>query len=535
MLSLRPYQEEALQAIRRAWDEGVRRMLLALPTGAGKTVIFAHAIAERGREKREGIALVLAHRRELLDQAEEKFRIVWPQARIGRIQGPANIFRGADIVLASVQTLSRPARLEALAKSESIHTLIVDEAHHAAARTYRRILDRLFHPDMLLLGVTATPFRSDQLSLESVFERLVYQVDLLSLIRAGYLADLRIFRIYTSVSLDPVKLRGKDYDPQSLRAVLNTRNRNELILRAYLRYARGKRTVCFAIDTTHARDLKEIFQKAGVHADVVSEKHSPRQRAAILRRFREGQIQVLINCMLLTEGWDDPGVEAIIIARPTRSRVLYFQMIGRGTRLYPGKTECLLLDFADASLKHPPVHLFDLLPGETEPPPEEGLPRRGVSLREASLQMERPEGIDIQASEERLLARSRLRWVVLGQRMFLSTGNQTGILLYPVQPGRYRLYEVDHKNRQYTPITQAALPASYAITIAEETAQKKAASLVSRDAKWRNLPPTPKQAELLRKLGHSPTGLTRGDASDIINEIFVRRQLAEFNPEKAQT
>ncbi|MBT9258191.1 MAG: DEAD/DEAH box helicase [Clostridiales bacterium] len=533
MLTLRPYQEEALHAIRNAWKEGVRRMLLALPTGAGKTVIFAHAIARRGQALRKGLALVLAHRSELLDQAEEKFRAVWPEARIGRVQGRFNLFRGADIVLASVQTLSQPHRLEALAKNEYIHTLIVDEAHHAPAKSYRRIIDRLFHPDMLLLGVTATPFRSDNLSLQSVFERLVYQVDLLTLIRAGYLADLRIFRIYTSVSLDSVKLRGQDYDPLSLRTVLNTQNRNDLILRAYQRYARGKRAVCFAIDIAHAQSLKAVFETAGIPTDFVSEKHSRRQREAILRRFREGRIRVLINCMLLTEGWDDPGVEAIIIARPTRSRVLYFQMVGRGTRLYPGKHECLLLDFADASLKHPPVHLFDLLPSDMQPDATD-LQRRGLSLREAALNIPRPEGIDIQASEERLLDRSRLRWVILGERMFLSTGNQTGILLYPVQPGRYRLYEIDHKAQRHTPITQTALPASYAIAIAEEEARKKAARLVSRDAKWRNLPPTPKQLELLLKLGHGTTGLTRGEAADLINELFARRQLMSFHPENSR-
>ena len=284
MLAMRDYQRAAVEAVERELRQGVTRQLIVLPTGCGKTVVFCH-IARR----RRGRALILAHRTELLDQAEEKLRLIWPEARVGRIQAEREQMAGCDVVVASVPTLSRPARLARLRASFS--TVVVDEAHHTAAESYRRILEALVdgQPGVLLLGVTATPDRADGKPLGPVFQKIVYQRTLLQMIAAGYLCDLRARRIYTHVSLDDVHVRAGDFDTRQLASVLNTSNRNELIVESYLRFGEDRKAILFAADVGHAQALADLFRRRGVPSAAVSERTPARQRRALLHAFRRGQ------------------------------------------------------------------------------------------------------------------------------------------------------------------------------------------------------------------------------------------------------
>lgn len=529
MLAMRDYQVSAVEASERAAGQGILRQMIVLPTGGGKTVIFAHIAKRRG-----GRTLVLAHRQELLDQAEAKFEVVWPEARIGRVQAEQDRFRGYDVVIASVPTLSREERLRRLA-IEEFQTIVVDEAHHAAARTYRRVLEALRAGERsLLLGVTATPDRADGEPLRPTFEEIVYQVSLLQLIAAGYLADLRAKRVYTRVSLDGVPTRGQDLDERALASVLNTANRNELIAEAYMQYARGRKAILFAAGVDHAETLAHTFRAYGIAAAAVSDRTPPRRRRAILNDFRRGHIQVLTNCGILTEGYDEPSISCVILARPTKSRPLFSQMVGRGTRLFPGKRDCLILDFADNTTRHEISTLADLVGKRVAEEVE-----KGASLLEARARVlyggEKVDstlgvGHGLKAHDVELFSRSVFRWIVAGDRMRLPAGKGVGINLIPVAENRYEVW-LDPREGEPRLLHEQALPIDYAQAVAEEYVRAHARALALKDAGWRQRDASTEQLHILKRLGiTAPSKLKAGEASDLISDVVDRRALLRFRP-----
>ncbi|MBC7106262.1 MAG: restriction endonuclease subunit R, partial [Firmicutes bacterium] len=228
--------------------------------------------------------------------------------------------------------------------------------HHAVARTYVFVLERLGFmsgdPDKLLLGVTATPVRGDKVGLGAVFQKIVYQRSLLWMVRAGYLVDFRGLVVDTGVDLGDVRVVAGDFADADLEGVLNTEDRNGLIARAYLDHTAGRRAVAFTAGVQHALDLAATFRAAGVTAEAVSGETPEEERRKLLSAFRAGDVRVLCNCNLLTEGWDEPSLDCILMARPTKSKALYLQMLGRGARPYPGKQDCLVIDFVDNTGRH---------------------------------------------------------------------------------------------------------------------------------------------------------------------------------------
>jgi ATP-dependent helicase IRC3 len=345
---LRPYQTEAIEAVLAARRSGLRRMVVCLPTGAGKTVIFSH-LAQLARRQ----VLVLAHREELLSQARTKLQQALQGTAVVALERAAE--RGsndAKVLVCSIRSLHEQ-RLAAIVRARNVGLVIYDECHHAAAEDNLRVLRQLgvFEPDWsgTLLGFTATTARGDGKGLDDVFERIVYSRTLPDLIDAGYLSPLRGFRISTAADLTRLSSGGADFRDEELAEAVDIEERNALVARSIQELARDRRTIAFCVTVNHAKHLCYSLNALGVRAGIVYGAMPGQQRAQALTDFRAGTTQVLCNVAVLTEGFDDPGVSCIAMARPTRSEGLYAQCVGRGTRLSPGKKDCLILDFADLS------------------------------------------------------------------------------------------------------------------------------------------------------------------------------------------
>ncbi|HEY0706237.1 MAG TPA: DEAD/DEAH box helicase [Polyangia bacterium] len=345
---LRPYQREAIDAVLAARRSGTRRMVVCLPTGAGKTVIFSR-LARLARKQ----VLVLAHREELLGPAKEKLERALDGTNVVALErGSERAASDAKVVVASLRSLHEE-RLTRVLAGRNLGLVIYDECHHAAAADNLRILRQLgaFEPgwDGTLLGFTATTARGDGKGLDEVFERIVYSKTLPDLVEDGYLARLKGFRINTAADLSRITSGGADFPEDELAEAVDIEERNALVARSIQELARDRRTIAFCVTVNHARNLSRALNAVGVPAGIVHGAMSAVDRAKALADFRAGRIQVIANVAVLTEGFDDPGVSCIAMARPTRSEGLYAQCVGRGTRLAEGKADCLILDFVDVS------------------------------------------------------------------------------------------------------------------------------------------------------------------------------------------
>jgi superfamily II DNA or RNA helicase len=344
---LRPYQREAIEAVLAARRSGVRRMVVCLPTGSGKTVIFAK-LARLARRQ----VLVLAHREELLEQARDKIERALEGARVVAIEQGSRTAPGeASVLVCSIRSL-RDERLARVIAGRDIGLVIYDECHHAAAEDNQRVLRGLgaFDPEWTgtLLGFTATTSRGDGRGLDAVFERIVYTRTLPQMIGEQYLAPLRGYRIGTSADLSRISAR-EDFSVEELSEAVDIEERNALVARSIQELARDRRTIAFCVTVNHAQNLARALCVLGVRAGIVHGAMPQDVRARVLADFREARLQVITNVAVLTEGFDDPGVDCVAMARPTRSEGLYAQCVGRGTRLHPGKRDCLVLDFVDLS------------------------------------------------------------------------------------------------------------------------------------------------------------------------------------------
>lgn len=345
---LRGYQREAIEAVIAARRAGVRRMVVCLPTGAGKTVIFSHLARLATRQ-----VLVLAHREELLAQAVDKLGRALEGTRVvGLERGTSRAPAEAKVLVASLRSL-HPDRIGQVLGGRDLGLIIYDECHHAPAEDNLRVLRTIgaFEPGWpgTLLGFTATTARGDGQGLDTVFERIVYSKTLPDLIDAGFLAPLKGYRIATAADLTRLSAGGADFAEAELAEAVDIQERNALVARSIQELARDRRTIAFCVTVNHARNLARALNHVGVPAGIVHGEMAAADRARALAEFREGRVRVLANVAVLTEGFDDPGVSCVAMARPTRSEGLYAQCVGRGTRLAEGKRDCLILDFVDVS------------------------------------------------------------------------------------------------------------------------------------------------------------------------------------------
>jgi ATP-dependent helicase IRC3 len=347
-LELRPYQRESIEAVLAARRRGVRRMIVCLPTGAGKTVIFSE-LARLARKQ----VLVLAHREELLLQACAKLEAAMEGQHVVSIErGAESAAANAKVLVCSIRSLHEE-RLAKVLRGRDIGLIIYDECHHAAAEDNLRVLRQLGAFDEgwsgTLLGFTATTARGDGKGLDKVFQEIVYSRLLHEMIDDRYLAPLRGFRISTNADLTRLSPGPGDFREEELAEAVDIEERNALVARSIQELARDRRTIAFCVTVNHARNLCRALNLLGVPSGMVHGEMPSVSRAEVLADFRSGRIQALTNVAVLTEGFDDPGTSCIAMARPTRSEGLYAQCVGRGTRLHPGKKDCLILDFVDVS------------------------------------------------------------------------------------------------------------------------------------------------------------------------------------------
>lgn len=349
-MELRPYQAEAKAAIYREW-ENKDKTLLVLPTGCGKTIVFAIIAKERAQN---GRVLILAHREELLSQASDKIKANFGIDCAVEKADQTSIESDAPIIVGSVQTLMTEKRLSRFTH-DYFKTVIIDEAHHALAKGYQNILT--YFDDAKVLGVTATPDRGDMKELGETFESLAYEYSLRDAVRQGYLSPIRVQTIPLNIDLSGVKVSCGDFQVNDIGHALEPYL--EDIADEMTRVCMDKHTVVFLPLVSISQTFRDILNRKGFRAAEVN--GESRNRDVILKEFEEGKHNVLCNSMLLTEGWDCPIVDCVVVLRPTKVRSLYCQMIGRGTRLFPGKDHLLVLDFLWMTGKHHLVHPADII------------------------------------------------------------------------------------------------------------------------------------------------------------------------------
>ena len=353
-MELRPYQKEAKEAIFEQWDSGVLKTLLVLPTGCGKTVVFAKVTEECVRKGDR--VLILAHRGELLDQAADK---LMKTTGLGcALEKAESSCQGSwfRVVVGSVQTLMREKRLGGF-PADYFNTIIIDEAHHCISDSYQRVLQHF--PEAQVLGVTATPDRGDMRNLGVYFESLAYEYTLPKAIKEGYLSPIKALTIPLKIDMSNVSVQAGDFKASEIGTALDPYL--EGIAQEMQKYGMDKKTVVFLPLVKTSQKFRDLLNAYGFQAAEVN--GDSQDRAEILQDFDTGKYNVLCNSMLLTEGWDCPSVDCIVVLRPTKVRSLYCQMVGRGTRLSPdtGKDHLLLLDFLWHTERHELCHPASLI------------------------------------------------------------------------------------------------------------------------------------------------------------------------------
>jgi ATP-dependent helicase IRC3 len=347
---LRPYQKAAVAAVlSRYREQKERRMLLYLPTGSGKTVIATYVIKALRERVSFGRVLFIAHRREILDQTAQTLRQHLPRLTVEVEQGGRSSSGKADITVASVQSLVR--RKERY-DPRAFDLVVCDECHRALAPSWEEVIDYFYahaSTQSLLLGMTATPRRTDGKSALDVFGQTAFEISRTDLEDLGFLVPMRYFTVRSDLRLDRVKLSGGDFQVSALSKVMDAPEQRAMAVKAWLEQGAGNRTIVFCAGVDHAHHLAQDFLSLGVPADTIDGR--TKEREELLARFRRSELQVLTNYGVLTEGFDDPEVSCILMARPTTSPLVYTQCIGRGLRCAPGKDACTVIDIIDRSTR----------------------------------------------------------------------------------------------------------------------------------------------------------------------------------------
>lgn len=517
MLNLRPYQRECLDSIKSHQQSGHHRQLISLPTGAGKTVIFAHLIKELG-----GRALVLAHKSELLQQAKDKIEMVCPDLHVGIVNGYSKEF-DASVVVSSIQSARIDQNLDEL-KRQGFKVLIYDECHHSVSDTSRMVLDELgfgTQTDRLLVGFTATAFRNDGKGLGEIFDVISCERTIKEMIEDSYLCRPIGIKVATDLDLSKVKTSDGDFQVASLASVMDTPEINQLVVDSYIKEGENRKSICFSVSVQHAHNLAILFRKHGVSAQAIFGEMPKQERASILKDYQEGHIRVLSNCQVLTEGFDAPDTSCILVARPTQSKGLYQQMVGRGLRLYPHKKDCLVLDICDRnhSICNSATLLLDADDIETQD--------REAKEKSKEILERLPPNLN-QKLKSALVSFDPLgeffTWSLNESIYVLKGANNTRLGIVPTGENRYRvILASDNGNK----IIADGLSFEYAFAAGEDFARqnRKMFIVCDREALWRNQPITEKQISLFRfyRYRSGIEQLTRGQASDLIGSGALRR------------
>lgn len=537
--TLRDYQEECLKTILTRYKAGIRRQLVCLPTGTGKTIIFASFPGFFRMKKK---MLVLAHREELLNQARDKIKKANPGLKVEIEQAGRSADPVSDVVVASVPTLGRKdsSRMK-LFDPEDFYLVVVDEAHHAIGSTYMRIFKQLKVMDpgtkKLLVGFTATPKRGDGAGLNKVFEEIAFSRTLPEMIADKYLSPLSGYRVETEIDLSAVKKRMGDYITSQLSKTVNVQERNDLVVKIYKEYLDNQQTLCFCVDVAHVYSLARSFSQSGIPVAPVTGEMDRDQRQKALEDFSTGRVKVLTNCMVLTEGYDESSVTGIILARPTRSSLLYTQMIGRATRLHPGKKQATIIDIVDVTKDHGLITLPSLfgftdtfnLEGNTTDQVQDAIKwieqnrpwvrtDLALSLDDLRIRCKKINLFELKLPPE-LHSCAALAWTAIGNNMYsLNLSSGEAIIVASTILGKW---DVILRSKGQEKMIDVKENVREAIRKAERFAgnqRPEVMGLVKLGTRWRKQPATEKQLAILKDRGiEIPQGLTKGQASHIIS------------------
>ncbi|MEU5339361.1 DEAD/DEAH box helicase [Streptomyces sp. NPDC020766] len=510
-LPLRDYQRAAISALHDGWRAGGQRLAVLLPTGAGKTVVFSHLAAE---QHDAGVrTLVIAHREELIKQAAAKIRAVAPHLNVGIVKAELDEHQDADVIIASIQTLAVRKRREAIT---GVGLVIVDEAHHAAAPTYMEVLQHFGCFDRTpAAGFTATMRREDG-GLAEVWERIVYTRDILEMIADRHLVNVRGKAVRVAdLDLDSVKSRAGDLQDGQLGQALDDSGAAKVVADAYAKFAADRPGVVFTPTVDTAQSMADVLNSRGIRTAAVWGDMPREERGATLKAYADGDIQVLSNCMVLTEGFDAPWASCAVIARPTKSASLYVQMVGRVLRPWPGKRDALVLDVMGASTRHKLATLADLTEREVAVDDDESLAAAVLDDDPDAYPGLRAVAVDWQ--DISLFDESPVRWLrTRGGTWFIPAGDILYFLLPGEEPGSYRIRRSTAADGVRAPSPDPEYPLEFAMQWAELYAQRSAHHLARRGAGWRQRSPSPKQLAWCRyRRVRVPEGATAGDVSDI--------------------
>lgn len=480
-MELRPYQQESREAVFAQW-ETVDRTLLVLPTGCGKTIVFAKITEDCVRQGKR--VLILAHRGELLQQAADKLQKATGLICATEKAEQTSIGSWYRVTVGSVQTLQRDKRLLQF-DPEHFSVIIIDEAHHCLSDGYQHVLQHF--PHAKVLGVTATPDRGDMRNLGSYFESLAYEYKLPQAIKEGYLSPIKALTIPLKLDLSGVGISAGDFKAGDVGNALEPYL--EQIAEEMKKHCMDRKTVVFLPLIATSQKFVEILNRCGFRAAEVNGNSTDRNQT--LSDFETGKYNVLCNSMLLTEGWDCPSVDCIIVLRPTKVRSLYSQMVGRGTRLFPGKDHLLLLDFLWHTERHELCHPAHLICEN-----EEVAQQMTVNIEQAGVPVDLDETAEKKASED-----------VVAQRE---------------EALAKTLREMRHRKQKLVD------PLQFEMSIQAEDLTNYRPSFG-----WEMAPPSDKQTKTLEKLGILPDQIENaGKASKLLDRLDQRRQAGLTTPKQ---
>jgi superfamily II DNA or RNA helicase len=544
VIELFPDQQEALNKVLERYKEmpiGGRALVVA-PTAWGKTIFFSSLIHTLKSDKP---VLIIAHRDELLDQARDKFHMFDPTAIVGKVGGGRHEY-GAPITVASVDTISGEKHLEKLA-SFKYGLVIIDECHHAPAPKYQKVLNVL--KEAFQLGVTATDERLDGKSLEPIFGKAIFRMPIVEAIAKKRLSDVKAIAIRTEVNLDDVKSQKNmdgeiDFNQTELNLAVNTPSRNRRIVEAYQEHLAGERAICFGVTVAHAQAISDAFNEAGIPSACVHGNTNIQpieERKRIYTAFDKGEIKVVTNVLVLTEGFDAPKIKGILMARPTQSRGLWIQCVGRGLRKSPGKSHCLILDLTDNSSKYRlktqslRKAIKDVQDDETI---LEALEREKIESEEREIQVRKLKEKRLQDVQIDLF--EKLEWKELPNDVFLlEVGAEKHKIALTPSRNNPELYYVQFKRSPFngphdkaTNLTgENPQPIDWAQVEAEKAARKIIAE--SKSVFWMDkVNPSPRRLDMItenqkkmmdwKKIPYTDE-MTKGEASDLIEAYMARK------------
>ena len=543
---LRPYQEVAVSDACKALDKHNNTLVVA-PTGAGKTIMLSALVGKRHKKGKR--VLVLQHRDELVSQNKEKFERVNPLISTSIVNGTVKHWEG-DAVFSMVQTMSRDRNLR---DRPLFDMVVIDEGHHAAAPTYTKVIDAVLkdNENAEIVGFTATPNRGDGKGLRGVFNNCAHQIELATLIREGFLVRPKSYVIDLGVGdqLDRVTKRGKEYDMEEVAAIMDRSVINERIVDEWKDKAGDRKTVVFCSTVLHAEHVCEAFLRAGIRADFVTGETPKEDRAEMLHDLEFGDLQVVVNVMVLTEGFDAPPVACVVLTRPCSQKGTMVQMIGRGLRIvdpeiYPDtiKTDCIVMDFGTSIITHGALDETANLDGSEKnaggDAPTKVCPEcesevasntRTCPICEHVFELrEKSELIDFVMTEYDLMKLSPFMWIdpngagtvmmatgFNGFSMVAKIGNYW-VAIVKAQNGRARIVSIGEK-------VQAMSAADDFLREIEDS------NAANKSKRWLNQAATPKQKQLLRNNGVQVSEMdfswTKYKAACCLGYYFNRTQI----------